>query len=173
MTRSRGYTAAIAFLLLAGCLAGFPHRDPMSADSELRPELFFAGRTRGEGTLAVRGRGSRSFQVEGLGRTGSDGAFRLDQTVTFADGTVETRTFIVRRVDDTHYTGTLSGARGTVTAETLGNRFHLRYLVRQPAVYMEQDLYLQPDGRTALNEATVSVLGLSVARLSETIRKVD
>jgi hypothetical protein len=35
--------------------------------------------------------------------------------------------------------------------------------------WMEQWLYLQPDGRTVVNEATISLLGLVVARLSERI----
>ncbi len=36
---------------------------------------------------------------------------------------------------------------------------------------MEQWLYLQPDRRTVLNEATVRVAGLVVARLSERISR--
>jgi hypothetical protein len=34
---------------------------------------------------------------------------------------------------------------------------------------MEQGLYLQPDGRTVMNEAAVSVSGVVVAHLSERI----
>jgi hypothetical protein len=36
---------------------------------------------------------------------------------------------------------------------------------------MEQWIYRQPDGRTALNRSTVRVLGVPVAHLSETITK--
>jgi hypothetical protein len=60
-----------------------------------------------------------------------------------------------------------------VAAKVTGNRFHLRYLVRQPAVYMEQYLYLQPDGRTVLNLATIRVIGVPWARLTEEITRVE
>ncbi len=162
---------------LAGCLSGFPRRlesvEQSTTTAELRPELFFAGRTHGEGALFVRGRRPRPLHVEGMGRTERDGAFRLDQMVTYDDGASETRSFRVQRTDATHYTATLSDAKGPVAAETIGSRFHLRYLLRQPAVYMEQDLYLHGDGRSVTNEATVTVLGIPVARLAETIVRPD
>ena len=59
-----------------------------------------------------------------------------------------------------------------VRAESSGSLFHLRYLLRQPAVYMEQWLYLQPDGRSVANFAQVTVLGVPWVRLSETITRV-
>ncbi len=176
MTRPLAPKVLLLLLLpgsLAGCLDGFPRRDRVAAAPDMRPERFFDGRTRGDGMLHLRGRESRTLRVEGQGRAEHDGTFRLDQTVTYADGTTEMRSFHMRRVDDTHYIATLSDAKGEVMAETIGNRFHLHYLLRQPAVYMDQNLYLQPDGRTALNEATVTLLGVPVARLSETIRKID
>ena len=111
--------------------------------------------------------------MEGTGRTEPDGSFRLDQAVTFDDGTTESRTWRVRRTAAHEYTATLSDAHGDVRAEASGNSFHLRYLLRQPAVYMDQSLYLQPDGRTVLNRATVTVLGIPWARLTETIRRVE
>ncbi len=40
--------------------------------------------------------------------------------------------------DATHFPASLSDAKGDVQAETDGTRFHLRYLLRHPAVYMEQ-----------------------------------
>ena len=68
-------------------------------------------------------------------------------------------------------TATLSHASGDVDAEVTGNLFHLRYRIRQPRVYMEQWLYLQPGGRTVLNQAEVTVLGIPYAGLSETITR--
>ena len=38
---------------------------------------------------------------------------------------------------------------------------------------MEQWIYLQPEGRTALNHATVRMFGVAVARLSETISRAE
>jgi hypothetical protein len=163
----------LATILLSACLPAAPPSERVTAQPELRPEAFFTGRTYGEGTLAMRFRAPRTLHVEGEGQVDPDGTFRLDQTVTFAGGTVERRTWRLRRTTPNRYRATLSDAAGEVTAESGGNSFHLRYLLRRPAVYMEQWLYLQPDGRTVLNRATVTVLGIPWARLEETIRRPD
>ncbi len=164
---------AIIALLLGGCLASLPPRAAPPAHPSFDPTQFFAGRTRGEGTLNVRVGADRTLRVEGVGRTEVDGRFRLDQTITFGDSSVETRVWLLQRVDATHFTATLSDAKGAVQAETAGSRFHLRYLLRYPAVYMEQWLTLAADGRTVDNQAQVTVLGVPWARLSETITRIE
>lgn len=163
----------VALILMSGCLAGFPHHAGTAEQPAFRPEVFFAGRTVGVGTLVTRGGSRRSLRVEGNGHTEADGTFRLDQTVTFGDGTVETRTWRMHRVDAHNYTATLSDATGEVSAQATGNLFHLHYLLRRPAVYMDQRLYLQPDGRKVLNLATITIVGIPWARLSEEITHTD
>jgi hypothetical protein len=167
--------AFVSLLLLASsaCLPHGPDHPATVAQPELRPEAFFAGRTRGEGTLTQRFRAARTVHVVGTGMTEPDGSFRLDQAVTFDDGTIEARTWRVRRTSAHEYSATLSDADGEVKAESSGNSFHLRYLLRRPAVYMDQWLYLQTDGRSVLNRATVTVLGVPWARLTETIERVE
>jgi len=165
---------SVCILLVAaatGCLAGNPTPPAQASAPLFDPTVFFAGATHGEGALHVRAASSRTLRVEGIGRTGADGVFQLDQNVTFADGAVETRTWRMRRVDAGHYAATLSDAKGEVLAETRGSLFHLRYLIRQPAVYMEQWLYLAPDGQSVANQAQVTVLGIPWARLAETITR--
>lgn len=167
---------ALGMFLLAlstGCLPGFVTRPAPAPAPVFDPMTFFAGRTRGEGTLDVRFGAKRTLRVEGMGRDMGDGSFRLDQTITYGDSTVEKRFWLLRRTDATHYTATLSDAKGEVRAESNGNLFHLRYLVRQPAVYVEQWLYLQPGGRSVDNQMQVTVLGVPWARLSETITRED
>ncbi len=173
MRTSRALLALPALLALSGCLGGFRVAETPASAPAFRPERFFDGATHGEGVLAVRGKADRPFTVSGAGHTESDGTFVLDQTIRYADGAVETRSFRVRPLDEHEYTGTLTGASGPVSARAEGNGFHVRYTVRRPAVTMEQWIYLQPDGRTALNRATVRVLGIPVARLSETISRVE
>ncbi len=166
-------TAAVASILSTGCLSASPFRLQAGPTPELRPEIFFAGSTHGEGSLNQRGKAARRLTVEGSGASEADGSFRLDQAVTFTDGTKEQRTWHLRRSGPNTYSATLSDAAGVVTGETKGNVFRLRYLLRQPDVYMDQQLFLQPDGRTVLNVATVTVLGIPWARLSETITRVE
>ena len=168
----RRLAIALVPLLLSACLARFPSAEPQpSPQPELIPDQFFLGATHGVGTLSTRFRATRTLHVEGMGRREADGSFRLDQTVTFDDGAVETRTWRLERTSPSTYHATLSDAAGDVSAESSGNTFHLRYLLRQPRVMMEQWLYLQPDGHTVLNRATVSVLGVPWARLAETITR--
>lgn len=164
---------AVSFIVVVdGCLAGLPPRPAVAPEPSFDPTLFFAGHTHGEGKLDSRIGHDRTLRVEGAGRTESDGRFRLDQTITYDNGSVETRVWLLSRTDGGHFTAALSDAKGEVRAESSGNLFHLRYLMRSPAVYMEQWLYLQPDGRSVANFAQVTVLGVPWVRLSETITRV-
>ncbi|HUQ20921.1 MAG TPA: DUF3833 family protein [Gemmatimonadaceae bacterium] len=152
-------------LFLAACIASAP--TPLSV--EFRPEIFFSGVTHGQGTLYLRGRSPRRFVVQSKGEMLQSQLFRLEQTVTFANGGAESRTFYLRRLDRQRYSAKLSDAPGPVAAEVRGNSLHLRYLLRRPAIYMEQWLYLQPDGKTVVNTGKVKLLGVELAHISETI----
>ena len=163
------YADVLTALLLATCLSTpASHAAPMIV-SEFRPEMFFSGATHGEGTLSVRGKRPERFSVQSRGTVESADLFRLDQTVTFASGAIQSRTWQIHRQDANRYSAKLSDAAGPVSAETSGNLFHLRYLLHWPAIYMEQWLYLQPDGRTVLNVGKVKIFGIVLAQLSETI----
>ena len=162
----------LACALASGCLPSLAARPAVAPTPPFDPVAFFSGHTHGDGVLEQRFGGGRHLSVEGNGTRHGDGTFQLDQTITYDDGTTETRRWVLRRKDATSWTATLSDAQGEVTAETSGNLFHLRYQIRSPRVFMEQWLYLQPDGHAVLNLAEVTVLGVSYAHLSETITKV-
>ncbi len=163
----------VLWVAASGCLAMHPQTGPPPVAPPLRPEVFFDGHTQGLGTLRVRGRTPEEVRVESYGEAQPDSTFRLDQTITHPDGRTETRTWIMRRVDATHYTATLTDAEGEVGAEVQGNELFIRYRIGWPAITMRQHLILQPDGKTALNLSTVRVLGIPWARLNEQIRRVD
>jgi hypothetical protein len=166
---------SVAVLLLAaalgGCAPALPPEAFADGTPEMRPELFFAGATRSSGVIEDRaGAPTQRFSVAGAGTPLPDGAFQLDQRVTFEHQPAETRRWVMRRVDAHHVTATLTDASGEVRGETYGNLFHLRYPMRSPfGGEMEQWLYLQPDGRTVMNEATIRVFGIVAAHLSERI----
>ncbi|MEO7027378.1 MAG: DUF3833 family protein [Caulobacteraceae bacterium] len=168
--------ASLALLALATGSAGCaPAARPAAFASPapiFRPETYFAGRAHSWGALASgSGAPSRHLAVESFGAKLADGSFRLDQTVNI-DGAKRNRIWIIRRLDNHHYTATLTDASGLVRAETYGNIFHLKYRMKgKLGVAMEQWLYLQADGRTVLNEAVVSAFGISVARVSELITR--
>ena len=102
MKRTTRWPRRIGVTLLlsvaGGCLGAFPPRQRIVAEPTLDPTRFFAGHTHGEGTLDLRVGTDRTLTVEGMGRTEADGTFRLDQTITYGDGAVETRVWRLRRV---------------------------------------------------------------------------
>lgn len=171
--RPRLPALAVLLVVASGCLGLHPQTGPAPPAPDFRPEAFFAGRTEGIGTLAVRGGTTELLRVQGVGAAEADGSFRLDQTITHADGRTEARTWHMRRVDATRYTATLTDADGEVSAEVVGSELFIRYRIGWPAITMRQHIVLQPDGQTALNLSTVSVLGIPWARLNEQIRRLD
>ncbi|MDQ3068517.1 MAG: DUF3833 domain-containing protein [Acidobacteriota bacterium] len=169
-TRARALLIVLpAALLLAGCLGGVRLAETASSRPFL-PEEFFAGTTQGEGTLEKRFGADRTFRVTGNGRQESGGTFVLDQTIVYADGAIEHRSFRLRRVNASEYTGTLTGASGAVSGRLDGHAFRVRYKMKR-GMTLEQRIDLQADGRTALNRATVTWFRVPVARVSETMTR--
>ena len=153
---------------IGGC-AGDAFRSTAAGAPIFRPDAFFAGATTGTGTLKVIGRDRVETYVEGTGRSLPDGTFKLRQRVTEGAKPPRTRTWLLRPAGDGRWTGTLTDATGPVAAEVRGNMFHVKY--DGDGVGVEQWLYLQPDGRTVLNTLVARKIGVTVARLEETIRK--
>lgn len=165
----------VSTVLLASCASTLPPASFADGTPAFEPERFFRGVTRSSGLLENRsGEPTRRLKVEGAGQLMPDGTLRLDQWVALGDDAPRMRTWSLRRVDAHRYAATLTDASGPVEAEAHGNLFHLTYATRTPPFgRMEQWMYLQPDGRTVVNEATITVLGFVVAHVSERITQAD
>jgi len=133
---------------------------------------FFAGRTEGEGVLTVMMSGQRRIRVTSRGRAEPGGAIILDQTIHEESKPARSRSWRLSEVAPGRYAGTLTDAAGPVTGTAEGNRLHLRYAMRG-GMEVDQWLTLAPDGRSARNVLRVRKLGIPVAALEETIRKLD
>lgn len=160
--------AALA-VALGGCLAGHPRLGEPAETPVFRPEVFFDGATRGEGTLAIRTRGTQTVRVESQGDALPDGSFRLVQTIRLGDDPPSDRTWTFRRTAS-GYAATLTEARGPVQVEVAGNDLHIYYKTGR-FTSIEQTLRLQPGGDVALNQLTARMMGIPVARISERIEK--
>ena len=136
------------------------------------PQNGLSGPSRGDGSLRLFLGRPRAFQVQSLGQSESDGSFTLKQTVTFEGKTPETRRWEIQEVTPLHYTGTLSNAAGTVSGHTIGRRLFLKYRITGPLV-MHQTLELMPDGKTIDNVGRITLLGIQVGSVRETIRRGD
>lgn len=134
-------------------------------------ERFFAGRTEGTGTVRIILSGSAEVRTQGQGRVMPDGSLVLEHVVHQQGAPVRRRTWRMRRVAPGRYSGTISDARGPVTAEANGNRVHVTYRTGE-GHNVDQWITFNPDGRTATNRMTFRRFGMRVASLEETIRRV-
>ncbi len=161
-----------ALLLLSGCVA-MPRVDsPQAAAPPFKVAEFFTGRLHGEGVLEVMMSGSRTVRVSSVGRKERDGSVVLDQEIQEEGKPLRRRSWQLREVAPGRYAGTLSDAAGPVTGIVKGNRLHLSFRMRGD-MDVDQWLTLAPDGRWARNVLRVRKMGLTVAALDETIRKLN
>ncbi|HEV2079047.1 MAG TPA: DUF3833 family protein, partial [Allosphingosinicella sp.] len=113
------------------------------------------------------------LEVVGQGRLEPDGTLVLDQVIQRQGAKPEQRQWRIRQVAPGSYRGTLTTAEGPVIGRADGNRLHLRYRLKDGGLEARQWIYLQPDGRTAVNRLRLSKFGMPVAAVEETIRKLD
>jgi hypothetical protein len=173
MSRSPGVKAGlVAAVALAGCGSAAPAPELARSTPLFRAEQFFAGRTEGRGSLKIIFKDAQAVRVEGQGRAEADGTLVLDQIVRRGTEKPQRRQWRIRPAGNGRYEGTLTDATDRVRGEVRGNLFHLRYPMKG-GVTAEQWIYLQPDGRTALNRMRITKLGVTVGRLEEAIRKLD
>lgn len=173
MFRSRAAKLALlAAVALTGCSAKPLGDELAAAQPAFDIQRFFLGRTQGQGTLKVMLKDAQPVRVEGVGHAAPDGIFLLDQVVTRGTHAPERRQWRIRQAGPGRYTGTLSDATGPLSGDVHGNRLHISYPMKG-GMRAEQWIYLQPGGRTALNRMAITKLGITVARLDETIRKLD
>lgn len=153
--------------MLSAQLGVLPARaEPVS----FTPQSGLSGASRGDGTLRLFLGQPRAFHVQSLGQRASDGSFTLQQTVAYEGKAPERRRWDIQEVTPLHYTGTLSDAAGTVSGHTIGRRLFLKYRIKGPLV-MHQALELMPDGKTIDNVGRITLLGIQVGSVHETIRR--
>jgi hypothetical protein len=140
--------------------------------SGVSPEQFFVGRTEGTGTVHVMLSGRHAVRVHSRGRMDPRGALVLDQRVEEEGKPARTTRWRLTRSGRGRIAGTIAGARGPVTGEIVGNVLRLRYRSAE-GPQVEQSITFHPGGRTAHNRMIYRRFGLTVARVEETIRRVE
>ncbi len=137
---------------------------------EFTPQSGFGGDSHGNGSLKLLFGKLRPFHVESHGIQQDDGIFRLEQTVTFQGDPPQDRLWLLTTISPHHYSATLSDAAGPVTGTSTGPHLSLKYRVKGPLV-MHQELELLQDGRTIDNVGTLTLLGIPVGHMHETITR--
>ena len=163
-------------LVLTGCAS-----KPIASFDQSRPTFdpmkFFAGRTHSWGVFETPSGQPRSvLKTATEGRIAADG-MHFEQDLFFEKGKKSHRSWIVRRLDAHHYTATGTGIVGIAHGTAYGNVFHLHFTLDAfpgnplAHLHMSQWMYLQPDGETMINRATLSKAGIVVAQVTEQFRK--
>lgn len=167
---SRFFPSSFAILALGLCSCRSDILLPADQNISFDPITFFKGRTHGEGELHKLFGKPVHVSVDSIGRPAADGLI-LDQTIRKAGEPPSTRRWTITRIGKDRYSGTLTEAVGPVTAEVVGPRAEIQYTMRH-GLKVEQQLAEQPDGGSVLNRLVVRKLGVQVATLTETIRRV-
>ncbi len=138
-----------------------------------KPEEYFAGRTHSWGIFESRsGQPTKLLYTKTSGRW--DGAIlHFEQDLIFPQGKNSHRSWLIRRLDEHHYSATGTGIVGTAHGITCGNAFHLDFtldaLPGNPLghVHMSQWMYLQADGVTMINRDTMTKAGVIITEITE------
>lgn len=156
---------AIALLLLV--LAA-----PATASDKPALDLadFFSGRTHGEGTLKKALHRPVRITVDTIGKRGSGGEMILIDTIHEEGEPERIRRWVMRPAKN-GFTGTISDAVGPVTVDVEGTKATIRYKMKG-GVNIHQTLSLR-DSRTLSSHLSARKLGLRVATMEATIRKVE
>jgi hypothetical protein len=166
----RAPLALIAAVAVAACASAGAAPAATPAVRGFDPVAFFSGATTGEGRLKKVFSRSVATHVVGRGRVERGGTLVLDQTVTIAGEKTRERQWRLREVAPGRYAGTLTDARGPVTATVAGPVLTIAY-TSTDGMGIAQAITLAPNGRSARNVMKVKKLGLTVATLAETITR--
>ena len=156
-----------SIVLAATLLASAP-----ATAQALDPLAFFTGRTRGEATLKIVFQSRVPVRIESFGKPDGRGGMTLDQTIREGAKPPRDRRWVLRPTSPTTMVGTITDTPGLVHGRLDGNKLYLNYAMKG-GMKASQVLTLQKGGRTVVNRMTVRRLGLVVARVEETIRKLD
>ncbi len=165
--------AVVATLgVLVSACAGAPPATGTGPAPRFFAERFFAGRLDGVGTLKIVLHAPTTTHVTSVGQVAADGVLLLDQHIEQQGKPARDRHWRIRPLGDGRYAGTLTDASGPVVGEAVGNRLHLSFPMKG-GMRVDQWLTLSPDGQVAQNHLIVRKLGVTVATLEETIRKLS
>jgi hypothetical protein len=141
-----------------------------STESQTDPMRFFEGRTEGVSTVKVMTRKAYRSRTTGKGEI-KDGVLHLVQRVNEEGKPAFDRHWRMRQVAPGRFSGTMSEARGPVTAEEVNGRYRFRFKLKGN-VAIEQWLTPQPGGRSAVSKVTIRKFGMTVGRSEGTIRRL-
>lgn len=156
---------------LAVCAAQAPVQ-AAPAGRVFDPARFFTGSTEGHGTLKKAMSGRQTTHVTGTGTLRKDGQLVIDQTVKIEGEKTQTRHWELRETSAGNYSGTISDAKGAVTAWVDASKLHIKYTMKDGGMSVSQVLTMADDGQSVHNAMKIRKFGIVFATIDETIRKL-
>lgn len=176
MTRTMGLAPRYLVLFAAIAVALFGTiQSQMAAAAGPRafdPVAFFTGSTEGHGTLKKALSGKQKTHVTGTGVVKADGQLVIDQVVRIEGEKAQNRHWQLRETKPGTFSGTISDAKGVITASVVGNQLNIKYKMKDGGMSVSQVLTMAADGKSVHNAMKIRKFGIVVATMDETIRKV-
>lgn len=144
---------------------------PVIAGSVSDPLRFFEGRTESASSVKVIMKNPFRTHTTGHGEIMPDGSLVLVQQVEDEGQPTHERRWRMRKLSPGHFSGTMSDAKGPVTAEEIGGRYRFRFKMKD-GVSIEQWLTPIADGKAASNVLTIKKFGIKVGSSEGIIRKL-
>ena len=169
MTRNLPYILVI--LLTLGACSSMKIDDFAETGPELRPEEYFAGKTRAWGIFEDRfGNLKREFVVDIQGDWDGN-TLTLTENFFYSDGETEQRIWKITRTGDGLYEGRAADvvgiAKGVAQGKALNWSYDLMLKVGDSEIKVRFDdwMFLQPGG-VMINRADVSKFGLNIGTVT-------
>ena len=167
----KNYFGLILIIFLTGCTNSMKPTDFRDQKPRLIIEDFLSGNVKAWGILQNRsGKVTRQFSADLSGNW--DGKqLVLDEKFNWSDGEVQTRQWIISKLDDHNYEGTAGDVVGTAKGYSYGPAFKFEYVLLVPVKGKEikitfDDWIFKQDERVAINRATMTKFGFKVAELT-------
>lgn len=145
---------------------------PGASAQQRDPMHFFEGRTESIGTVKLAMQKPFRSRAVGTGKILPDGSLQLVQRIEDQGQLPKERRWRMRKVGDGRYSGTMSEAKGPVSAEEIGGRYRFRFRM-EGNVAIEQWLMPAPNFRSAESKVVIRKYGVLVGRSDAVIRKLD
>jgi len=161
----------IISILITSCGKNMKPEDFKDQKPRLIIEEYLSGNVKAWGILQNRsGKVTRQFSAD-LNGSWDGKQLILDEKFNWSDGEIQTRQWIINKIDDHNYEGTAGDVVGTAKGYSYGPAFKFEYVLLVPVKGKEMkitfdDWIFKQDNRVAINRATMTKFGIKVAELT-------
>ena len=161
----------IISILITSCGKNMKPEDFKDQKPRLIIEEYLSGNVKAWGILQNRsGKVTRQFSAD-LNGVWDGNQLILDEKFNWSDGEIQTRQWIINKIDDHNYEGTAGDVVGTARGYSYGPAFKFEYVLLVPVKGKEMkitfdDWIFKQDDRVAINRATMTKFGIKVAELT-------